>query len=203
MLATKPQVCGEVLDELKKVNLTDKLIVSIMAGVTLDLIAKGLGNQKVRLARTMPNTPLLVKLGVTGVYTTDDSAKKDVTNLLGATSQIHFVKTEDDLNAVTGISGSGPAYFFAFIEALAQAGIDMGLDSDMATKMAVGTALGAATLAANSKDPVSTLRKNVTSKGGTTERALQSFEQSNLAKVVKDAAVAARDRGRELSTAKL
>lgn len=190
-----------MLAELKKADLTDKMILSIMAGITMDVIAKGLGNQKVRLVRTMPNTPLLVKLGVTGVYTTDEGSKKEVTNLLGATSQIHFVKNEDDLNAVTAVSGSGPAYFFAFIEALAQAGADLGLDHEMATKMAIGTALGAATLASNSKESVTTLRKNVTSKGGTTERALQSFEQSGLAKVVKDAAVACRDRGRELSGA--
>lgn len=188
-----------MLVELKKTDLSNKLVVSIMAGVTLETISKGLGGHKVRLARTMPNTPLLVKLGVTGVYTTEESAKKEITNLLGATSQLFYVKAEDDLNAVTAISGSGPAYFFAFIEALAQAGADLGLDAEMATKMALGTALGAATLASNSKDSVETLRKNVTSKGGTTAAALDSFEKNGLAKIVKNAAIAARDRGRELS----
>jgi pyrroline-5-carboxylate reductase len=203
VLATKPQSSAEVLGELKKLDLSGKTVLSIMAGVSLDVIAEGIGRQQVRLVRTMPNTPLLVKLGVTGVYTTDESAKKEVEVLLGATSKLFFVKNEDDLNAVTGVSGSGPAYFFAFIEALAQAGADMGLDHDMATQMAIGTALGAATLAANSKDSISTLRKNVTSKGGTTEQALLAFERNQLGRIVKESAVAARDRGRELSKAKL
>lgn len=199
VLATKPQTCGEVLSELKKIDLRGKTLVSIMAGIPLEVILEGVGRQEVKLVRTMPNTPLLVKLGVTGVYTTDDSAKKQVEALLGATSKLFFVKSEDDLNAVTGVSGSGPAYFFAFIEALAQAGADMGLDPEMAKQMAIGTALGAATLAANSKDDVSTLRKNVTSKGGTTEQALLTFEKLGLPHIVKEAATAARDRGRELS----
>ena len=199
MLATKPQSCAEVLGELKKFDLTGKLVLSIMAGIPLDVIKQGLGGQKVRLVRTMPNTPLLVKLGVTGVYTTDRSAKKEVEALLGATSRLFFVPAEDDLNAVTAISGSGPAYFFAFIEALAEAGAKLGLDKEMATQMAIGTALGASTLAAASRDSISTLRKNVTSKGGTTEQALISFEKNELARIVAEAASAARERGRELS----
>jgi len=199
VLATKPQSCSEVLAELKQFDLTGKLVLSIMAGTPLDVIKQGLGGQKVRLVRTMPNTPLLVKLGVTGVYSTDASAKKEVEALLGATSRIFFVSTEDDLNAVTAISGSGPAYFFAFIEALADAGAQLGLEPEMATQMAIGTALGASTLAANSKDSISTLRKNVTSKGGTTEQALLSFEKNELTRIVKEAAHAARERGRELS----
>ena len=200
VLATKPQTCKEVFDELKKLDLTGKVIVSIMAGITMDAIAAGLGHQKVKIVRTMPNTPLLVKLGVTGVYTTDESAKKMVDELLSSTGIMVYVKTEDELNAVTAVSGSGPAYFFAFIEALIQAGVDVGLDAEIASKMAIQTALGAATLAKQSKDSVSTLRKNVTSKGGTTEQALLSFERSGLTKVVHDAAIACRDHGRKMSS---
>lgn len=170
-----------------------------MAGISLDFIQKGINQKGVRLVRTMPNTPLLVKLGVTGVYSTDESAKKEVESLLGGTSKIFHVKEEDDLNAVTAVSGSGPAYFFAFIEALTQAGVKMGLDEAMSEKMAIGTALGAATLAANSTDSIGVLRQKVTSKGGTTEQALLSFEKQGLAKIVLNAAVAAQERGRELS----
>lgn len=199
VLAIKPQSCKEVLQDLAKYDLTGKLVLSIMAGVPMEAIEEGLGRQKVKIVRTMPNTPILVSLGVTGVYTTDEDVKQDVESLLGGTSQLFYVKSEDDLNAVIAVSGSSPAYFFLFIEALEQAGVELGMDRETSAKMAIGTALGAATLAAQSKEPISVLRRNVMSKGGTTERAVQTFERLGLAKIVAEAAKAARDRGREMS----
>lgn len=170
-----------------------------MAGIPLQTLQSGISGNNVRFVRTMPNTPVLVGQGVTGIFTQDESCKEEVESLLSSTSYIFYVKNEDDLNTVTAISGSGPAYFFAFIEALADAGEKLGLDREVAIQSSIRTALGAATLAAQSKTDISTLRQNVTSKGGTTEQALKSFENSNLPQIIAKAVIAARDRGRELS----
>jgi pyrroline-5-carboxylate reductase len=155
----------------------------------------------VRFVRTMPNTPLLVGKGVTGVFVQDNTAKEIVEDLLKSTSQLFYCREEDDLNKVCAISGSGPAYFFLFVEALRDAGVAMGLNREDATQMAIGTCLGAGTLAANSfgKDDVAKLRENVTSKGGTTEAALNQFAAHKLREIVHDAAQAALIRGRELA----
>lgn len=149
----------------------------------------------------MPNTPLLVGKGVTGIYVEDNAAKEIVEDLLKSTSALFYCKQEDDLNKVCAISGSGPAYFFLFIEALRDAGVKMGLNKEEATQMAIGTCLGAGQLATNAfgKEDVAKLRQNVTSKGGTTEAALNQFANHKLRETVDAAVDAALQTGRRLA----
>lgn len=170
-----------------------------MAGVTISTIRAPLKGDNIKYVRTMPNTPLMVGKGVTGVFLTDESAKEQVEKLFGATGVVIFVKTEEDLNKVTAISGSGPAYFFLFIECLSKAAQEMGFEKEIADKMAIGTALGASTLSSQSDLDVSILRSNVTSKGGTTEQAILSFIDQGLEEVVKKATDAALKRSIELA----
>lgn len=199
VLAVKPQVIQLVLGALAEFDLSNKAVLSIMAGIPIETLSKKLKGDNIKYIRTMPNTPLMVNRGVTGVYLTDDSVKEQVEKLFGATGVVIFVKTEDDLNKVTAISGSGPAYFFLFIEALSKSAQEMGFDKETSDKMAIGTALGASTLAYQSEDDVSILRSNVTSKGGTTEKAVLSFNEQNLDEVVKKATNAALIRSIELA----
>eukprot|EP01130_Rhizamoeba_saxonica_P019341 TRINITY_DN9984_c0_g1_i1.p1 TRINITY_DN9984_c0_g1~~TRINITY_DN9984_c0_g1_i1.p1 ORF type:complete len:274 (-),score=43.80 TRINITY_DN9984_c0_g1_i1:44-841(-) len=199
VFAVKPQVFPLVLEELSSVDFSGKTVVSVMAGVTISKIGAGLMGVDINIIRTMPNTPGLIGKGVTGVYIKQSNNKILVENLFGNMSSIYYVADEDSLNKICAISGSGPAYFFAFIEALRNAGEDMGLPSEMATQMAIETALGAAELAINSNDDVSQLRKNVTSKGGTTQQALTVLSGYNLERIVRQATFAALQRGRELS----
>jgi len=203
IFAVKPQQLPDVLGVLRGVDLSKKTVISIMAGVPLATLKSSLKGTGITFIRTMPNTPLMVRQGVTGVYL--ESAAKEseavVRELLGKTSELFFFKSEELLNSVTALSGSGPAYFFAFIEALREAGEAMGIPRDVSTRMAIGTALGASTLAKESSDDLAQLRANVTSKGGTTERALATFNDRDLKKIVKDACFAALKRAEELEVA--
>lgn len=152
----------------------------------------------------MPNTPAMIGLGASALYAPDSvsPAHRDlaerVTNAAGKTV---WVASEDLLDAVTAVSGSGPAYFFALIEAIAQAGTELGLEEDVAMALTVQTALGAASLAAQAAEPVATLRENVTSPGGTTEQALQSLQTSQfdavVAEAVRQCAARAKALGKE------
>lgn len=197
LLATKPQQLGEVFDELAGVC-EGKLVVSIVAGVRSETIEAKLPGA--RVVRTMPNTPLLVGKGVVslcrGATASTDDLEAARRLFTGAAT---FDLNEDQMDAATAVSGSGPAYFFAFVEALAAAGESVGLSADDARAMARETFIGAAALLDAGDDSPAELRRRVTSPGGTTAAALASFETSDLPAVVRNAVLAARDRGVELS----
>ncbi|KAM0074510.1 hypothetical protein ACKRZS_013835 [Fusarium odoratissimum] len=150
----------------------------------------------------MPNTPALVGEGASGLYAADDVTKeeKELTSaLLGSVSKAtEWVDKEELLDVVTGISGSGPAYFFAFVKHLISSGIGLGLSEEQATRLATQTCLGAGKMLVESSDEPSQLRKNVTSPNGTTHAALVSFENSGLKEIVDKAVKAAADRAKEL-----
>jgi len=198
LFAVKPQSIAEVLKSLKIFDLSNKTVISIMAGVTLKTLKSSLKGTGIKFVRTMPNLPLMIGKGVTGVYLENNDARESVEALLGKVSELFFFDKEELLNEVTALSGSGPAYFLAFIESLCNAGVDMGLPKAVATKMAIGTALGAACLA-QSTDDIGTLRKSVTSKGGTTEQALLHLHNAGLDQIVRDAVFAALKRSKELA----
>jgi pyrroline-5-carboxylate reductase len=199
VLAVKPQVMKEALAPLAG-RLTNQLVISIAAGLRLADIGRWLGNYR-RLVRTMPNTPALVGAGITGLYADPsvDAAGRDAAGrVLGAVGSTLWIDDEARMDAVTAVSGSGPAYVFYFIEALETAARKLGFGDADARRLAVETFVGAAKLAANSPDPVAVLRQRVTSKGGTTEAALNSFAADAVAAAVERGVMAADARGREL-----
>jgi pyrroline-5-carboxylate reductase len=151
----------------------------------------------------MPNTPALVGEGMTGLYSNSHAGAAEgkalAERVMSCVGQCVWVEKESDLDVVTAISGSGPAYFFLFIESLTDAAIALGMDSESARKLALQTALGASRLASLSEEDAATLRKNVTSPGGTTEQAIQSFETSDIRGIVARATQAAARRSVELS----
>ncbi len=175
------------------------LHLSVAAGITSESIATWLGTQ--RIVRAMPNTPALVGLGMTGLMaraavTADDKAL--VERVVRTTGELVWVNVEADLDAVTALSGSGPAYVFYFLEAMRDAGARMGLAPEVAQQLAIGTFIGAATLAQRSSDPLQTLRERVTSKGGTTYAAITSMEASDMKALFEKALIAAQTRAAEL-----
>lgn len=176
VLAIKPQVAQDVLSPLAEV-IADKLVISIMAGLELTTIATWL-NGASRLVRVMPNTPALVQLGASGAFANaiSDDDKTLATQILQATGIVKWVNQESDLDAVTAVSGSGPAYFFYVMEQMIQAGIDMGLDEETAKQLTLQTALGSAQMAIQSDVSPTQLRKNVTSPNGTTQKAIETFD---------------------------
>jgi len=202
ILAIKPQVMQQVCKSLAQLvdNSPQKpLFISIAAGIRETDINRWLGGGHA-VVRCMPNTPALVSLGASGLYANTAvslTQKQHAEQILQSTGITVWVEDEAQLDAVTAISGSGPAYFFLFIESLQNAAIELGLDSDTAAKLARQTALGAATMAID-KD-VTTLRQQVTSKGGTTQQAIASFQHNGLQKLVFDATRAAADRSVELA----
>jgi pyrroline-5-carboxylate reductase len=175
------------------------LHLSVAAGITTPSICNWLNSH--RVVRAMPNTPALVGLGQTGLFATPEvksTDKKLVEHILSPTGQFLWVKEESMLDAVTALSGSGPAYVFYFIEALCQAGEAMGLEPQAAKQLAIGTFVGASALASQSDESPSTLRERVTSKGGTTFAALEYFRGHQVAQHIQEALFAAQQRAKEL-----
>ena len=200
VLAVKPQLMREVCTTLAALPArTSQLFVSIAAGVPMAAIDRWLGGDRA-IVRSMPNTPALLQLGATGVAAntqTGPEQRDSAERIMQAVGIVVWVEQEADLDSVTAVSGSGPAYFFYFIELLEQAGVELGLPRETAAKLARQTALGAASMA-NDGDVVE-LRQQVTSKKGTTEQAILSFQADGLEQVVMRAAAAARDRAQELA----
>ena len=199
MLAVKPQVMQTICKQLADLeNKDSQLFISIAAGVRETDINRWLGGGRA-VVRCMPNTPSLKQLGATGLYANarvDEKQKNIAQSILDAVGITVWVTKESALDAVTAISGSGPAYFFYFIELLQQAGIKLGLDADTALALARQTALGAASMAQD--DDVIDLRARVTSNKGTTEQAILSFQENRLDNLVDRATKAAYDRSAEL-----
>ena len=199
VLAVKPQQMKEAA-RFSGFKPNANLVISIAAGITLGSLARWLGGHG-KLVRAMPNTPALIGAGVTGLYAlagVSDAEKKQAETILGAVGSTVWIPEESLMNAVTAVSGSGPAYVFWFIEQLASAGESLGLSSEVSKILALETVLGSAKLAAQSGESPTALRERVTSKGGTTEAALRAFEEQKLAERFLRAVEAARDRGAEL-----
>ncbi len=199
VFAVKPQQMQEAA-RFSGLKPNANLVVSIAAGIPLASLALWLGGHA-KLVRAMPNTPALIGAGVSGLYAlagVSEAERKQAEVILGAVGGTVWIEDEALMNAVTAISGSGPAYVFWFIEQLASAGESLGLPLEVAKKLAIDTVLGSAKLAAQSTDSPAALRERVTSKGGTTEAALKAFEEQKLAERFLRAVEAARDRGVEL-----
>jgi len=197
VLAVKPQ---DAKAALATVSLEKQLVISIAAGITLGSLSRWLGVHR-KLVRCMPNTPALIGAGITAMYALPEVSAEDrrkAESILAAVGEVVWVGEERLLDPVTAVSGSGPAYVFWFIEQLAASGEKLGLAPDAARKLALHTVLGAAKLAAASDEPPAALRKNVTSKGGTTEAALKVFEEEKLAERFHRAIEAASARGAAL-----
>jgi pyrroline-5-carboxylate reductase len=200
VLAVKPQSFAETLPEFKV--FAKAAFISIAAGKTIKSIRKFL--PKSLVVRTMPNLPAVVGQGITAAYTDaklSNAIKADVEKILKANGKLVWVKKEADLDSVTAISGSGPAYVFLFANAMIEAAVDLGLSCDMAKELVLETIKGSIALAESAKEDLVTLKRNVTSKGGTTEAALKIFENKNILRVtVKKAAKAAKARAKQLSS---
>jgi pyrroline-5-carboxylate reductase len=202
VLAVKPQALRDVAKEISEaIKNQDILIISIAAGVRARDLRRWLGDN-CALVRCMPNTPALVQSGATALFATDtvtDAQKSLAESIMRAVGLALWVDTEDLLDSVTALSGSGPAYFFLLIEALQDTGQELGLSRESANLLAVQTAFGAAKMALESSEDAGVLRRRVTSPGGTTEKALEVLEQGGLRALVGDALRAARERSRELA----
>lgn len=197
LLAVKPQVFRTVVSELGDVGA--RPVLSVMAGVTSAAIRAALGGAA-RVVRLMPNTPAAVRMGVTGLCAGSGASEEDVASaerLFRAVGEVVRVP-EDLMDAVTAVSGSGPAYLFYLAEALEHAAIDAGFDPNTAARLVRGTLAGAARLLADGHDPA-TLRAAVTSKGGTTEAACEVLDSRAVRGVIKEAVRAATARGAALS----
>ncbi|MDH6167387.1 pyrroline-5-carboxylate reductase [Variovorax boronicumulans] len=196
--AVKPQTFAEAAKPVRAFA-GDALHLSVAAGIPSDSIARWVGTE--RVVRAMPNTPALVGQGMTGLFARPDVSGADralVAQLLTPTGELLWVDTEPALDAVTAMSGSGPAYVFYFIEAMTEAGIEMGLTPDQAQRLAIGTFTGASALAHSATEPPSVLRERVTSKGGTTYAAITSLEGADVKAQFKTAIRAAQKRAAEL-----
>jgi pyrroline-5-carboxylate reductase len=199
LLAVKPQQMRALATELSAC-LRGQLVISIAAGIRTADLARWLGGYD-RIVRVMPNMPALIRAGISGLFAPAAVSQADrdsAQGILGAVGGVVWVRNELDLDAVTAISGSGPAYVFYFIEALEQAAVELGLNDTQANELAVQTFVGAAALAASSDDAASVLRARVTSKAGTTEAALKAMEANDIKRKVVEAVRAAARRSREL-----
>lgn len=198
VFAVKPQQLRAVAQQLAPL-LEGQLLISIAAGIRAEDLARWCGSQAV--VRAMPNTPALIRSGMTGLYAMPAVSvvqHEQAESILAAVGETLWLNDEALLDAVTAISGSGPAYVFYFIEALQQAALELGLDADQARRLSLSTFQGASKLAAGSHEDVSVLRARVTSKNGTTERALLSLAANKVAEHIVQAARAAADRAREM-----
>lgn len=202
VLAVKPQHMQSVADIIKtSVQKKKPVVVSIAAGIRINALQRWLGG-KLPVVRCMPNTPALVKAGATGLFANEEvkeDQKDQVESLLRAVGVTVWLAEEGDLDAVTALSGSGPAYFFMVMEALEAAAIEAGLDQKTAQLLTQETALGAAKMALESSESAAVLRQRVTSAGGTTERALGVMEERGLQGIFREAVLAAKERSVELS----
>ena len=199
--AIKPQVFKEAA-HATAIFCQQALHLSVAAGIRSDSIASWLGTQ--RVVRAMPNTPALVGLGQTGLFARPSVSAADqawIEQVVATTGQYLWVQEESLLDAVTAISGSGPAYVFFFIEAMVEAGVKMGLSQVQAHQLAVGTFVGASELARSANESPAVLRERVTSKGGTTHAAITAMQEAKLATLFQAALEAARARAQALGDA--
>ena len=201
LLAVKPQVMQDVCRALPRSRKPGQLIISIAAGITCSSLENWLG-AGTAIVRCMPNTPSLRGQGVSGLYANaavSDEQREQAEGILNAVGISVWLDEEKLIDAVTAVSGSGPAYFFYLMEAMIDAGEKLGLPRDTAERLALFTGLGAADMAVHSDVDVAELRRRVCSPNGTTERAIETFRSQGLPKMVDDAMQACADRAAELS----
>jgi pyrroline-5-carboxylate reductase len=200
VLAVKPQQMRDVALRLQSQLEARPLLLSIAAGIRANDLSRWLGGYGA-IVRTMPNTPALIGQGITGMVAmagVSDAQKDAADSILRAVGQTVWLESEDLIDPVTAVSGSGPAYVFFFLEAMQQAALEMGLSAEQGRALAVATFTGAAQLAAQSDEPADVLRQRVTSKGGTTHAAIASMEAAGVKQAIIEAMKAAAARGREL-----
>ena len=200
VLAVKPQVMHHVCEQLAPFINPQQLIISIAAGVTCHSLSQWLGVQSI--VRCMPNTPALIQQGVSGLYAMEQVSalqREQAEQLLSAVGLAVWLDTEQLIDAVTAVSGSGPAYFFLLIEAMTQAGVKLGLPQATAAQLAQYTAQGASTMACQSSLDAAQLRQQVTSPNGTTEAAINTFQAGGFSELVEAAVRSAANRSHELA----
>jgi pyrroline-5-carboxylate reductase len=200
VLAVKPQQMRDVALRLQSQLDARPLLLSIAAGIRGSDLSRWVGGYGA-IVRTMPNTPALIGQGITGMVAmagVSDAQKAAADSILRAVGKTVWLDEEAQIDPVTAVSGSGPAYVFFFIEAMQQAALEMGLSAEQGRELAIATFTGAAQLAAQSSEPVEVLRQRVTSKGGTTYAAITSMEQAGVKEAIIAAMKAAAARGREL-----
>jgi pyrroline-5-carboxylate reductase len=199
VLAIKPQQLPQLAKTLAPL-LKNQLIISIAAGIRLADLSRWLGDYTT-IIRAMPNTPAQIQAGVTGLYAMPNVSKAQIAQanlILSAAGTTLWLDSEEKLDAITAISGSGPAYVFYFIEALHEAALALGLSESQAAQLSIATFKGASLLADASNTPIATLREQVTSKGGTTEQGLLSLESSKVKQAILLAAQKACERAKTL-----
>ena len=201
IISVKPNVVTKITKEIASI-VGEKLVISVAAGITSQLLQESLG-AKAHVIRCMPNTPAQIQSGITGLFATAVISKTEqriAEKILGAVGKYVWVNEEAELHAVTAVSGSGPAYFFYIIEALQKAAIQLGLSENLAKLLVIETAIGAAkmTLTETTKT-ADTLRREVTSPGGTTEAAINILEQGDLVGLLSRAVESANARSIELA----
>ena len=201
VLAVKPQVLPIVLDEIGDLVSSKQLVISIVAGIHTSQIAERLKSNP-PIIRTMPNTPALIGLGITGMYARVNCslAQRELThNLMESAGEVVWLEKESLLDVVTAVSGSGPAYFYYLVECLRNAGTRLGLPEDVAARLALHTAYGASAMAVQSDVDVTELRQRVTTPGGTTEAAMEQLNAGDFEQLIDAAITAATNRGLQLS----
>jgi pyrroline-5-carboxylate reductase len=202
VLAVKPQIAGAVLAPLQPaLQRARPVVISIAAGIRLEALESWCG-AGVPVVRAMPNRPAFVGAGATGLFAPASLAgahREVAERVMQAVGEVIWVAAEDDLDVVTALSGSGPAYFFLLAELLTQGAIDLGLEPEAARRLAIATLHGAGQLAHAGDGDLARMRAEVTSKGGTTEAAVKSFEAADLRGIVARALEAATRRGREMA----
>ena len=201
LLAIKPQTMQQVLDELRGRTTPGQMVLSIAAGTTIGRIRNSLGDE-VSVIRSMPNTPALIGHGITGVVASDSCSSEQrmqAQEILEAAGEVVWLDDESLMDAVTAISGTGPAYYFLLAEVLAEAARAMGLPAETADRLASVTCFGAGAMLASSPGEAAELRRRVTSPGGTTQAAMQVMSDGRFRELLARAAEAARKRSRQLS----
>ncbi|NNM82394.1 MAG: pyrroline-5-carboxylate reductase [Burkholderiales bacterium] len=199
VLAVKPQQLAKVASGIAPM-ISGQLVISIAAGILEKDLSNWLGGHE-RIVRVMPNTPAQVMMGVSALHAmegVDEAGRWAAEKILSAVGETIWLEQEEKMDAFTALCGSGPAYVFYFLEAMADAAVEMGFDREQAKSMAIGTFAGSVKLAAESGEDAATLRMKITSKGGTTEKAILSMESDGVKRKIVDAIRAAEARSREL-----
>ncbi|MGE3320451.1 MAG: pyrroline-5-carboxylate reductase [Candidatus Berkiella sp.] len=203
VLAVKPSSMKSTVQDLFATpQKQPPLLVSVAAGITTSQIQQWQAPNTAPIIRAMPNTPSLLGVGMTGLFATDkvnNTMQMAVSDIFSAVGKITWLNKESDMDIVTALSGSGPAYFFYFMECLIESAISLGLNDDIARQLTFQTALGAAQMAQQSPDSIKELRQKVTSKGGTTEQGINALKGGNMAELLQNALRAAYQRGKTLS----
>ncbi|MDL5029706.1 pyrroline-5-carboxylate reductase [Vibrio sp. BS-M-Sm-2] len=201
VLSVKPQMMANVCNPLQDIDFSNKLVISIAAGISANRLNEML-NCQLNLVRVMPNTPSLLGKGMSGLYadsTVSQDDKDFASQLMQAVGEVSWVEQESGINSIIAAAGSAPAYFFLFMEAMQAEAVNQGFDQETARKLVQQSALGAAEMVvANPNTELSTLREQVTSKGGTTAEALRTFNEHQLSDIVAKAMQAAVARAEEM-----